>query len=121
MTTACLNYHILEVVRTLLIKALVLALFWVEAICTVVYLINHQTSSLLFDTTPYSRVYQKSSSYASLHAFRCICYVHLPRDRTKPTTQSVRCVFLGYAMTRKGFLCYDPSAKRFCMSRTFFL
>lgn len=112
------NHHILEAIRTLLLEASVPASFWVEVVRTIVYLINQQTSPLLSNTTPYARVYQKNPTYASLHTFGCVCYVHLPPHEwlTKLTAQFVRCVFLGYATGQKGIICYDPDTKQFRIS-----
>jgi transposase InsO family protein len=112
------NRHILDIVRALLLEAVVPPTFWDEAVRTSVFLINRQISKRLQDQSPYFLLYNKPPSYDMLHTFGCICYVHLSSlERTKLTPQSVECVFLGYAVGQKGFRCYDPKSKKNRISR----
>ena len=105
--------HLLDVTHTFLPEVSVPSRFWVEAISTAVHLINRIPSSKLQHQTPYFRMHGIHSSYNHLYTFGCVCYVHLPfLERNKLTAQSAKCVFLGYAMNQKGFLCYDPSICR---------
>lgn len=44
-----------------------------------------------------------------LTVFACVCYVHvhsLHRDKLDP--RAIKCVFLGYSNSRKGYNCFDP-------------
>ena len=112
------NRLLLDVVRTLLIKSCVPSHFWCEALSTVVYLINRLPSPTLNNDSPYFRLFGHAPNYSNLHIFGCVCFVHLPaHERNKLIEQSIKCAFLGYARTQKGFLCYDPHARRTRVSR----
>ena len=105
------NRHLLDVVRTLLIESCVPSHFWCEALSTAVYLINRLPSTNLNNYSPYLRLFEHAPDYSNLHIFGCVCFVYLPaHERNKLTAQSIKCAFLGYAGTQKGFLCYDPHA-----------
>ncbi|KAK4385641.1 Retrovirus-related Pol polyprotein from transposon RE2 [Sesamum angolense] len=45
--------------------------------------------------------------------FGCVCFVHIHSpslDKLSP--RSVKCIFLGYSRTQKGYQCYDPQSRR---------
>ena len=45
--------------------------------------------------------------------FGCVCYVHIlgpGSDKLDP--RSIKCVFLGYSHTQKGYRCYSPTLRR---------
>lgn len=45
--------------------------------------------------------------------FGCICFVHLYlglQDKLSP--KSLKCIFLGYYRTQKGYICYSPLMKK---------
>ena len=53
-----------------------------------------------------------------MHTFGCICFVHFPsHERHKLSTQSVKCAFMGYSISHKGYVCYDPCSNKFRISR----
>ena len=118
------NRHLLDVTRTLLLQASVPSKFWVEALSTAVYLINRLPSTVIGFDSPYFRLFKTQPDYSSLHTFGCVCFVHLPStERHKLGAQSVKCAFMGYSHSHKGFVCYDVSNNRFRISRnvTFFV
>ena len=47
----------------------------------------------------------------TLRIFGCTGYVHL-HNTQKLDPRAVRCLFLGYSGTQKGYKCYDPLTKR---------
>ncbi|KAL6321792.1 hypothetical protein AAG906_035485 [Vitis piasezkii] len=64
------------------------------------------------------KLFGHSPLYYDLRTFGCVCFVHLPtHERHKLTAQSVKCAFLGYAIPHKGYVCYDPHARRIRVSR----
>jgi len=112
------NQHLLDVVRTLLLESSVPSKFWVEALSTAVYLINRLHSQVLNFDSPYYRLYHQHPSYLNLHTFGCVCFVHLPlHERNKLSAQSVKCAFMGYSISHKGYVCYDSCANKFCIFR----
>jgi len=112
------NRHLLDVVRTLLLESSTPSRFWYEALSTAVHLINRLPSPTLNHDTPFLRLFGHPPTYSNLRTFGCVCYVHLPaHERTKLTTQSIQCAFLGYSVHHKGFLCYDPNLRRIRISR----
>uniref|UniRef100_A0A2N9IA16 Retrovirus-related Pol polyprotein from transposon TNT 1-94 n=1 Tax=Fagus sylvatica TaxID=28930 RepID=A0A2N9IA16_FAGSY len=112
------NRHLLDVVRTLLIESSVPPKFWVEALTTATFLINRLPSQALNLESPYFRLYHHHPTYTNLHTFGCVCFMHLPPpDRNKLSAQSIRCAFLGYSVTQKGYVCYDPTSNRVRVSR----
>ncbi|WVZ03114.1 hypothetical protein V8G54_023920 [Vigna mungo] len=112
------NRHLLDVVRTFLLESHVPSRFWCEALSTAVHLINRLPSPSIRNESPFTRLFGHPPNYPALRIFGCACYVHLPpHERTKLTTQSVECAFLGYSPHQKGFLCYDPNLHRIRVSR----
>jgi hypothetical protein len=72
---------------------------------------------LNFDS-PHYCLYHQHPSYLNLHTFGCVCLVHLPpHERHKLSTQSVKCAFMGYNISYKGNVCYDPCFNKIRISR----
>ncbi|KAG9439601.1 hypothetical protein H6P81_019766 [Aristolochia fimbriata] len=70
------------------------------------------------NSTPFTCLYDTSPDYSLLHVFGSTCFVLLPdRERDKLSTKSAMCVFLGYGIEQKGFLCFDPVANKLRISR----
>ena len=107
----------LDVVQTLLLEFFILSKFWVEALCTAVYLINQLPSRVLNFESPYYHLYHKHPIYLNMHTFVCVYFVHLPpHERHKLPAQLVKCDFIGYSISRKGYVCYNPCSNKFHIS-----
>jgi hypothetical protein len=67
-------------------------------------------SSVLDGVSPHSLLYPSTPPFPlPLKVFRCVCYVHnlgLGYDKLEP--RAIKCVFLGYSKTQKGYRCYSP-------------
>jgi len=45
--------------------------------------------------------------------FSCIAYVHVPDElRTKLDPKAKKCVFIGYSLKQKRYMCYNPSTSK---------
>jgi hypothetical protein len=107
----------LDVVRTLLLESSIPSKFWVEALSIVVYLINRLPSQVLNFDSPYFRLFHQHPSYLNLHTCRCVCFVHLPpHERHKLSAQFVKCAFMGYSISHKGYVHYDSCSNKFRIS-----
>ncbi|CAJ2657775.1 unnamed protein product [Trifolium pratense] len=116
--------HLVDTARTLLIDAHAPLKFWGDAMLTANYLINRMPSSVLDNEIPHSLLFPKDPLYAvPLRVFGSTCFVHdHSPGRDKLSARAVKCVFLGYSKTQKGYRCYSPSTHRFYVSAdvTFF-
>ena len=115
------NRHILEVTRSLLIDGNVPSHLWGEAVSSAVYLINRTPSSVLNFRRPLDVLSDHcilpSMVYLPPHVFGCVIFVHLhPHQRTKLEERAIKCVFVGYGSTQKGYRAYHPPSKKFYIS-----
>ncbi|XP_027364321.1 uncharacterized protein LOC113871425 [Abrus precatorius] len=112
------NRHLLDVVRTLLLESSVPPRFLCKALSTAVHLINRLPSPVLGNVSPFHKLHGYTPSSSGFRTFGCVCFVHLPiHKRHKLAAQSVKCAFLDYSNSQKGYICYDSSAHRMRISR----
>ncbi|GMP46419.1 hypothetical protein CsSME_00014590 [Camellia sinensis var. sinensis] len=102
----------------------VLRSYWGDAILTVAYLINSLPTQVLHKKSPH-QVFLGSESVFSIppKVFGCVCFVHNhTSSRGKFDSRSLKCVFLGYSLTQKGYKCYHPPSRKWfaSMNVTFF-
>ncbi|CAL9013514.1 unnamed protein product [Prunus brigantina] len=112
------NRHLLEMVRASLIEAHLPLHYWGEALTSAAYLINRLPSRTINFHTPFQALTSQTSSPPTPNlpprTLGCVAFVHLhPHQRhNKLEPRAIRCVFLGYATTQKGYRCYHPSSKK---------
>lgn len=97
----------------LLLQARLSPMFWDHSFRNVVYIVNRLPINVLHNRSPYQVLYENLSDYTFLRSFGyecCPCVRLTNRHKLKPF--SISCIFLGYAPSHKGYLCYDVVSKR---------
>ena len=127
------NRHILAVARSICFTMHVPKCFWAEAVLTSVFLSNRMPARILNFQTPLRMLSRFHSIPSALNilpkVFGCVCYVHvhhLHRDKLDP--RAVKCVFLGYSASSKGYKCFHPPTNthyvsmdvQFCETESYF-
>ncbi|RVX23324.1 Retrovirus-related Pol polyprotein from transposon TNT 1-94 [Vitis vinifera] len=106
-----------KVVRASLIAAKTSISYWGEAITSAAYLINRVPSSSINFQTPLQAltnvVVAPTVPNLPPRVFGCVAFVHLHKhQRTKLTSHALQCVFVGYALHKKGYRCYHPPTRQ---------
>ncbi|KAK2414048.1 putative mitochondrial protein [Trifolium repens] len=121
------NRHLLEVARALLFSSKVPNYLWGEAVLTAAYLINRMPSKVLNFQTPIDTFKEcfpstRVSTDLILKIFGCTAFVHEHKNVGKLEPRAIKCVFVGYSPTQKGYKCFDPKNKKMyvTMDVTFF-
>lgn len=110
--------HLLETARFLKVHAGLPNKFWRDCILAVTYLINKMPMKNLGWKTPYESLHGKPPTYSDLKTIGCLCYA----ANTKPhrnmfAEKSVKCIFLGYPPTQKGYKLNNFSFHEVFLSR----
>lgn len=106
-----------DILRVLLIHANLRPPFWVEALHTATYILNRRPCSSIASETPYFRLLSKHPTYDHMRVFGCLCFPNtIATSPNKLSPRSSRCVFLGYPLEHKGYLCLDLSTHKVIIS-----
>jgi transposase InsO family protein len=90
-------------IQTLLIHTFMPPTFWVKALSTTTFLLNHLPSTKTPNNTPFQLLHNKPPTYSDLRVFGCLCYPNTSATTPhKLSPLSVPYVFLGYASSHKG-------------------
>ena len=113
--------HVTTMARTLLLHNNVPKYFWGEAILMAVHVINRLPSKTLGEKSPVNLMKEAYPNYSwhtclAPRVFGCTAFVHLYNPEDKFSPRSLKCVFVGYSLTQKGYKCYHPQSKKFLIS-----
>ncbi|KAI5327777.1 hypothetical protein L3X38_027173 [Prunus dulcis] len=112
------NRDLLEKTRALMLQMNVPKRFWSQGVLAATYLINRLPSRVLDSKSPYEVMQNKKINLSHLRIFGCTCYAHIQshhRDKLDP--KAIKCVFMGYSSTQKGYKCYNPCSRKLFVSR----
>ena len=114
--------HLLAVTRASLFHTNVPIQYRGEAVLTAAYLVNHLLSQTLQNNSPiqlFSKFYPcyKTSNNLVTTIFWCVSfvYIHSPHQG-KLDPRAIKCIFVGYSPTQKGYKCYHPTTKKVFVS-----
>jgi hypothetical protein len=90
---------------------------WSEAVLTTTYLINRMPSRILGMKSLAELLLGHQEFKVPPKVFGCVCFFkdHRP-SVAKLDPQAVKCVFVGYSSTQKGYKCWDPVGKKLFVS-----
>lgn len=92
--------------------------FWPNFFSSTVFLMNRLPTPLLKNKTPYESLLNKQSDYTLLKTIGCACYSLLPKTkRHKLSAKAMKSVFLGYAMSYKGYRCRNMQTSKIMTTR----
>jgi hypothetical protein len=112
-----MNRTIMNKVRCMLFDSNSDLRLWGEAFKTAIFIINRVTTSL-GKKTPYELHTGVIPTGINLRRFGCVGYVHVPEElRSKLEPRSVKMVFAGYDVNKKGYRMFNPETESFHVSR----
>lgn len=92
--------------------------FWNYSFAIAVYLINRMPTITLQKCSPFEKLYNKVPSLDHIRVFGCACFpLVTPYNTHKLQYKTYQCVFPGFALGYKGYICYHVPSKRMIISR----
>ena len=112
------NSHLLECTQVLLFQQNVPKSYRGDVVLTSAYVINKIPSRVLGCKSPLETLSQfypdiRSSFNLTPQVFRCTSFVHIHNhNQGKLDPRSLKCIFVGYSSTQKGYKCYHPPTRK---------
>ena len=109
------NRHLLEVARSLMFTMNLPKTYWGDAVLVAAYLINRMPLKTLNFKSPLEILTGRTRFVVPPKVFGCVCFVHT-KNAGKLEPRALKCVFIGYSPTKKGYKCYHPPSRKFFVS-----
>ncbi|KAJ4744580.1 polyprotein [Rhynchospora pubera] len=108
--------HIVELSLATMNHASIPTKYWDDIFLSIVYLINRLPS--VNKKIPYTTLFNKIPDYSTLRILGCLCFPYVrPYNTHKLEPRAKPCVFIGYAVTQKGYKCLHLPTGRVFISR----
>ena len=92
--------------------------FWAKTVKTAYYVLNRSPSTMIDLKTLMEMWIRNLVVYSSLLVFGCPVYVlYNFQERTKLDPKSRKCILLDYVHNVKGYLLWDPTARKVVVSK----
>ena len=105
------NRHLLEVARSLMFSMNLPKHYWGDAVLAAAYLINRMPLKPLDFKCPLEVLIGTRNFIVPPKVFGCVCFVPT-RNVGKLDPRALKCVFIGYSPTQKGYKCYHPPSRK---------
>ena len=112
------NRMVVEMARCMMKEMNVPVNLWVEAIATVVHILNRSPTQALQNCTPYQALTGLKPSVTHLKVFGCIAFALVnPHQRKKLDSKSEKYLFIGHSGESKAYKLLDPLTGKVIISR----
>uniref|UniRef100_A0A5B7BAZ6 Putative polyprotein n=1 Tax=Davidia involucrata TaxID=16924 RepID=A0A5B7BAZ6_DAVIN len=112
------NHTIIEMARSMLKAKGLPNNFWVEAVNTVVYILNRSPTKVVPNRTPYEAWNGRKPDVNFFRVFGSIAYSLIPsQHREKFDEKREKYIFIGYSDESKAYRLFDPKTKQLVISR----
>lgn len=92
--------------------------FWDDCMLVAAHIINKLPTPLLNNLSPYEKLFNKPPNINHMKTIGCLCYAStLSFDKHKFAPRAIKCIFLGYPFSQKGYLVYDLEKEKTFVSR----
>ena len=111
--------YVLATARSLLFQGNMPKRYWGEAVLTAAHLINRIPMKVIEYDSPLgllTKFFPKVRLFMGLPArvFGCVAFIHQNTGKLDP--RGLRCIFIGYSGSQKGYRCYHPPSRKFFVS-----